>query len=75
MNGLLLPLGVVLLIAGLVLLFSNGFTYTTKEKVADLGPIEIAAEKERTIPPSPLAGGALVVGGAILLVAGTRKQG
>ena len=41
-------LGVLLIVAGLVALAYQGFTYTRREKVIDLGPIQATAERERT---------------------------
>lgn len=66
-------LGIVLLALGIVSLVYQGITYTTKEKVIDIGPIEATAEKKETIPLPPILGGLLIVGGIVLLVAGSRK--
>jgi hypothetical protein len=37
--------GVILLIAGLLMTLYTGFTYFTKEKVVDLGEIQITKDK------------------------------
>jgi hypothetical protein len=66
--------GAVLLVLGLVALAYQGFSYTTREKVIDIGPIEATAERERRIPIPPIAGGAAVLAGVVLLVAGARKR-
>ena len=42
--------GIILIIIGIVALAYGGFTYTKREKVLDLGPIQATAEKEHTIP-------------------------
>ena len=65
--------GVVLLVLGLVALAYQGFTYTSRETVVDLGPIQATAEKKRTVPIPPIAGGAAVIAGVVLLIAGQRK--
>ena len=49
------------------------FTYTTREKVLDIGPIEATAEKQKTIPIPPLLAGAALVAGVALVVAGNRS--
>jgi hypothetical protein len=66
--------GIVLIIAGVVMLAAGGITYTDREKVIDLGPIEATAERKKTIPVSPLAGGAAVVAGAVLVITGSRRR-
>jgi hypothetical protein len=66
--------GVVLLVLGLVALAYQGFTYTSRETVLDIGPIQATADTEKTIPISPIAGGAAVLAGLVLLMAGQRKS-
>lgn len=65
--------GIVLIILGIVALIFQGITYTKKEKVLDLGPIEATAEKEKHIPLPPILGGIALVGGIVLLVTGSKK--
>ena len=65
--------GIALIVIGIVALIFQGISYTTREKVVDLGPIEATAEKHKTIPLPPILGGIALSGGIVLLVAGTRK--
>ncbi len=65
--------GVILIVLGIVALAYQGITYTTSEKVVDLGPLKVEATKERTIPLPPLVGAAAVVGGVILLAVSARR--
>jgi hypothetical protein len=67
-------LGVVLIILGVVAFAYQGITYTTQEKVLDIGPLKATVEKEKTIPLPPLVGGAALIGGIVLLLVGTRKS-
>jgi drug/metabolite transporter (DMT)-like permease len=67
-------LGIVLIIAGVIMLAIGGFRYTDRDTVVDAGPIQIEAERERTVPLSPIAGGAALVGGIVLLVVGSRGR-
>ena len=68
--------GIILIAVGIVLLAYGGYTsYTTKENVAKLGPLEINKQKEHPVPIGPIAGGACLVGGIILVVTGNRKTG
>ena len=48
--------GLVLIVLGLVALAYQGITYTTREKVIDIGPIEATADRQRTIPLPPSSG-------------------
>jgi len=66
-------LGVALIILGVVAFAYQGITYTTQEKVLDIGPLKATVEKEKTIPLPPLVGGAALIGGIVLLLVGTRK--
>jgi len=61
-------------VIGLISLALGGISYTTKEKVVDLGPIEATAERHKTIPLPPLLGGLALAGGVVLLIAGSKKR-
>ena len=63
-------LGLVLIALGLVGLVWGGFTYTTNEKVVDIGPIHATREKTHNVPLTPIAGAVALIGGIVLLVAG-----
>jgi uncharacterized membrane protein len=66
-------LGIALIVLGVLALAYQGFTYTTRETVIDIGPIKATAERERTFPLPPVLGIAAVAGGVALLFAGSRK--
>jgi hypothetical protein len=61
-------IGVILIVVGLVALAYQGISYTTREKVIDLGPIEASKETKRTIPLPPVLGIVSVAGGIFLLL-------
>ena len=67
-------LGIALIVLGLAALVYQGFTYTTRETVLDIGPIHATAEREKTFPLSPVLGIVAVAGGVALLVAGARQR-
>lgn len=67
------PLGIVLIVIGIVMLIYTGFNYVTTEKVVDIGPIEINAEKNHTVKWPPIVGLVLIVGG-IAIIALDRKR-
>jgi hypothetical protein len=61
--------GIVLIVLGIISLAYGGITYTTREKVIDIGPIEATRESQKTIPLPPILGGlALAAGVAVLFV-------
>jgi uncharacterized membrane protein HdeD (DUF308 family) len=66
--------GVLLIVLGLVALAYQGFTYTKRETVIDIGPIKATADRQKTIPLPPVVGAVAVVGGIVLVVLGGRKS-
>jgi hypothetical protein len=67
-------IGIVLIVVGLVALVLGGISYTTREKVLDIGPIEATAERTKTIPLPPLLGALAFTGGVVLLLYGSKKR-
>lgn len=65
--------GILLIAIGIIALAYGGFTYTKREKVIDAGPLQISADREKTIPLPPVLGGICLVGGIILVLAGNKK--
>jgi hypothetical protein len=67
-------IGVALIALGVIALAYQGITYTSKEKILDVGPFKAEVKREKTIPLSPVLGVVALVGGvALLLVAGRRS--
>ena len=67
-------IGILLIALGIVALAYQGITYTTREKVLDIGPIKASKETEKTIPLPPVLGGLALAGGIVLVIAGTRTS-
>jgi hypothetical protein len=65
--------GITLIMLGILGLSYNRISYTSKEKILDIGPIEATAEKEKSIPLPPLLGGLVLVAGIGLVAAGYKK--
>jgi hypothetical protein len=65
--------GIILIVIGIVAFAYQGITYTTREKVVDIGPIQVTADKTKTLPLPPIVGGVALVGGIVLLVMGIKK--
>jgi uncharacterized membrane protein YdcZ (DUF606 family) len=61
--------GILLLIVGLLMTLYTGFTYETKEKVVDLGKLEITKNNEHNVNWQPYLGiGMMVIGGVVLIL-------
>ena len=66
--------GVALIILGVVALAYQGITYTTREKIIDIGPLKASVDKEKSIPLPPIVGGLALAGGVILVIVGARRS-
>lgn len=65
--------GYVLAVLGIIMMVYTGFSFVTKEKVVDLGPLEISKEKKNPVSWSPILGVVLLVGG-IIVIARDKKS-
>jgi hypothetical protein len=61
-------LGIALIVLGVVALVYEGITYTSREKVIELGPFKAEVKREKTIPLSPVVGVVALAGGIVLLL-------
>jgi len=66
--------GGVLLVLGLLALAYQGITYTSRDTVVDIGPLHATADREKTLPLSPVLGLATVAAGVALLITSVRKR-
>jgi Na+-transporting methylmalonyl-CoA/oxaloacetate decarboxylase gamma subunit len=65
-------IGIVLIILGILALAYQGITYTTREKVIELGPLKAEVEKQKTIPLPPVLGALALAGGIVLVIVGRK---
>jgi len=70
---LMTVIGVALIVLGAIAFAYQGITYTTREKVVDLGPLEATVEKKKTVPLPPVLGGLALAGGIVLVLVGARR--
>ena len=64
--------GVLLIIAGVAALIYGGFSYTSRKKAVDLGPIQIDTTQHHSVPISPILGVIAIAGGAVLVYSGAK---
>ena len=62
------------MVIGLVMTLYTGFNYVTREKVVDLGNVEITADKDNTVSWGPFVGIGVIVIGGVVFLAGRKKQ-
>ena len=65
-------IGIILIVLGIIGLAWGGFTYTTRQKVLDVGPIHASRDKTHTVPVPPIAGALALVGGIVLVLGKPR---
>jgi hypothetical protein len=70
----LMLFGVVLIVLGVLALAYQGITYTTREKIIDLGPLKASVEKQKTIPLPPIFGAVALAAGVLLVVVGKKRS-
>jgi hypothetical protein len=69
----MLVLGIVLLLAGLAALVWPAITFTDRDTVLDVGPVEVTTEERETVPLPPILGGVAVAAGVALIAIGARR--
>jgi uncharacterized membrane protein HdeD (DUF308 family) len=65
--------GIILIVIGVIALAFGGFSFTTSEKMAEVGPLKIEKEKTRSVPLPPILGALALIGGVALLIASRRS--
>ena len=68
-------LGIILIVAGILMMIFRGFYYTKKEKVVDIGVLEINKKEKKAVDWPIYAGAIIIASGAVILVAAGRKSG
>lgn len=66
-------IGIILIVLAIISFAYQGITYTTREKVLDIGPLEATAEKQKTIPLPPIFGAIALIGGVALVIIGNKS--
>jgi uncharacterized membrane protein len=66
--------GLILIVLGIVLLVAQGITYNKKKNVLDLGGVHVTTTRQQRIDFPPIVGGLVILGGIVLVVAGSRRK-
>jgi uncharacterized membrane protein YidH (DUF202 family) len=66
--------GIVLLIIGFLLTIYTSFSFFRKEKVLDVGNVEVTANKKENVNWSPIVGVVLMVVGGVVLWQSSKKS-
>jgi len=67
-------IGIVLIVLGVVALAYQGITYTSREKIINIGPLQATHDTRKTIPVSPIVGGLALAGGIVLVIMGAKNK-
>lgn len=66
-------IGIILIVLGAIMIIWTGFTYTRKVKVIDAGPLQVSADRQKTVNWPPYLGGILLVGGIVIVVTSNKS--
>jgi hypothetical protein len=66
--------GILLVVLGALALAYQGFNYTHRERVIDVGPMHVTREDHDRVSIPPILGGLALVGGIVLLGVGAGKK-
>jgi hypothetical protein len=66
-------IGIILIVLGVIGLAYGGISWTHRDKVADLGPVEVTSTEHKSLPLPPVAGAVCLVAGVILVMNGNRR--
>jgi hypothetical protein len=67
-------IGILFVVLGTLALAYQGFNYTHRERVLDVGPMHVTREDHDRVSIPPLLGGLALVGGIVLLGIGAGKK-
>jgi hypothetical protein len=66
-------MALILIAVGIIALVYQGISYQSQDRVVDLGPLHVTAERTHTLPLPPIAGGVALLGGIALLIFDRKK--
>lgn len=66
-------IGALLIALGILAFVYGGFTFTTKKKVIDAGPVEVTSDKTHRVLVPPVLGGLALAAGVGILAFGHKR--
>ncbi|ASB49656.1 hypothetical protein [Alkalitalea saponilacus] len=67
-------IGIILIIIGILITIFTGISFKTEEDVVEIGEFAITQEKEHEINWPQWVGGAVALGGIVILLLSRKKQ-
>ncbi|HLB33047.1 MAG: hypothetical protein A3F67_09110 [Verrucomicrobia bacterium RIFCSPHIGHO2_12_FULL_41_10] len=67
-------LAIILIVVGIITLIIPYVSFTKKDKILDIGPIQAVKTEQHTIPIPPAVGIIIMAAGVIVLIGATRRQ-
>lgn len=67
-------IGIALVVIGIVLALTGGFSFRERDTIADLGPLEVNREETHRFPVTPVAGAAIAGVGVAILALGRKGR-
>ncbi|MBI3883776.1 MAG: hypothetical protein HY305_06085 [Sphingobacteriales bacterium] len=68
------PLGIILIVLGIVMFIFRGFSFTQEKKLVDIGPLEINKDEKKTIGWPIYAGAVAVIAGVVVLAVDRKNS-
>jgi uncharacterized membrane protein len=66
--------GIILIVLGVAAFAYQGFTYTKRENIAQIGNLKITADTQKTVYLPPVLGGVSILAGVVLVIIGRRRN-
>jgi len=66
-------IGILLILIGVAGVVYGGFSYTTRKRAVDLGPVQIDKQEHHAVPIPPILGLAAMAGGGLLVFYGAKE--
>lgn len=66
--------GIILIVVGIAMIIWTSFSYTKKEKIIDAGPIQVSADREKTVEWPVYLGGFILVSGVVIVALSKKNK-